>query len=290
MSKQRDDIDPVTGYKTTGHDWNGITELNTPLPRIVIWALVLTFLYSVVTWFLLPAWPYGRDYTRGLWGLDQVERAEAARAPLVAERAEWLQAFAADGFATAAENPALRAVAWPAAARLFADNCALCHGREGQGGPGFPSLRDNDWLWGGQPDEIAQTLRAGINTDHPETHFAAMPAFGRDGILDSTQIAAVADHILALGAGQAEPDSIGAQVFMENCAACHGDDGSGGFLIGAPAFSHGTRIYGGEREAIMASIRNGREGVMPAWDGRLSAAEINLLAAWIADLEPEAAP
>jgi len=290
MSHPRDEIDPVTGYATTGHDWNGITELNTPLPRIVVWALVLTFLYSVLAWVLLPAWPYGRDYTRGLLGLDQVERAEAARAPLVAARADWLHAFAGDDFAAAAENPALRALAWPAAARLFADNCALCHGREAHGGPGFPSLRDGDWLWGGSSEEIAHTLRIGINAEHPETHFAVMPAFGRDRILDGTEIAAVTDHVLALAEGHADPDSPGAQVFSDNCVACHGDDGSGGFLTGAPALSHGRWIYGGDRAAIMASVRNGRQGVMPAWEGRLSEAEINLLAAWIAGLEPEATP
>lgn len=290
MSAQGDEIDPVTGYATTGHDWNGITELNTPLPRIVVWALVLSFLYSVVAWVLLPAWPYGRDYTRGVLGLDQVERAEAARAPLVAARADWLQAFAGDDFVAVAESPALRALAWPAAARLFADNCALCHGREAHGGPGFPSLRDGDWLWGGSPEEIALTLRVGINADHPETHFAIMPAFGRDGVLDGAAITTVIDHVLALTEGRDDPASTGAQIFADNCAACHGDDGGGGLLNGAPALTDGSWIYGGEQAVVMATVRNGREGVMPAWDGRLSRAEINLLATWIASLEAEAAP
>ena len=290
MSGRRDEIDPVTGYATTGHEWNGIRELNTPLPRIVVWTLLLTFLYSVVAWVLLPAWPYGRDYTRGILGLDQLERAEAARAPLVAERADWLNAFARDDFAQAARDPALRARAWPAAARLFEDNCAHCHGREARGGPGFPSLRDGDWLWGGAPEEIALTLRVGINAQHPETHFAAMPAFGRDGILDGAEIAAVTDHVLALAEGRADLDSVGAQVFTDSCAACHGDDGRAGFLNGAPALTDGNWIYGGDRDAVMASIRNGREGVMPAWEGRLTRAEIYLLAAWIAGFEAESAP
>lgn len=285
MNRRDDDIDPVTGYGTTGHDWNGIRELNTPLPRIVVWTLLLTFLYSVVAWVLLPAWPYGQGYTRGLLGLDQVEQAEAARTPLVAARAAWLDAFAEEDFAAAAHDPALRARAWPAAARLFADNCALCHGREAQGGPGFPSLRDGDWLWGGAPEDIALTLRVGINAEHPQTHVAIMPAFGRDGILDSAGIAAVTDHVLALAEGRADPASPGAQIFADSCAACHGDDGAGGLLNGAPALTGGSWIYGGDRATVIASIRNGREGVMPAWEGRLSAAEINLLAAWLASLE-----
>ena len=285
MSRRKDEFDPITGYATTGHDWNGIRELNTPLPRIVVWTLMLTFLYSVVAWVLLPAWPYGRDYTRGLLGLDQIERAEAARAPLLAMRDDWLSEFARVDFGEVAEDPMLRVRAWPAAARLFEDNCSLCHGRDARGGPGFPNLRDGDWLWGGAPEEIAYTMRVGINTEHPETHFGIMPAFGRDGILDRAEIAAVTDHILALAEGHANPGSVGAQVFADNCAACHGDDGGGGLLNGAPALADGNWIYGSDRATVMASVRNGRKGVMPAWEGRLSTAEVNMLAAWLADLE-----
>lgn len=285
MSGREDDVDPVTGYATTGHNWNGIRELNTPLPRIVAWTLAATFLYSMVAWVLLPAWPYGSDYTRGLLGLDQVERAEAARAPLIAARADWMGAFAGPDFAQAASDPALRARAWPAAERLFADYCALCHGREAQGGPGFPSLRDGDWLWGGTPEDIALTLRVGINSNHPETHFALMPAFGRDRLLDGPEIVAVTDHVLALAEGQADADSPGAQVFADNCAACHGDAGAGGLMNGAPKLADDSWIYGGDRASVLASVRNGQEGVMPAWEGRLDAAEINLLAAWLASLE-----
>lgn len=283
MSGPDDDIDPVTGYATTGHDWNGIRELNTPLPRIVVWSLAATVVYSVVAWVLLPTWPVGRAYTAGLLGLNQIERAEAARAPLVAARDAWLAAFAGADFAAAAEDPALRARAWPAAARLFADNCALCHGREAGGGPGFPSLRDGDWPWGAAPPEIAEVLRVGIGTDHPETLMAMMPAFGRDGILTRDEISAVADHVLALAAGRAEgPEAPGARIFAENCAACHGDDGGGGLMNGAPALNDGSWTYGGDRDAVRASIRDGRAGLMPAWEGRLSPAEINLLAAWLA--------
>lgn len=289
MIRRRDDIDPVTGYATTGHDWNGIRELNTPLPRIAVWALVLTFLYSVLAWVLLPAWPVGDDYTRGLLGLDQVERAEAAREALKETRSDWLTRFADQGF-SAATDPELRARAWPAAARLFEDNCAPCHGRDAGGGPGFPNLRDSDWLWGGAPDDIALTLRIGINADHAQTRAATMPAFGRDGILDRDEIAEVVEHVLGLPDESDDPGNAGAVIFADNCAACHGDGGAGGLANGAPALNDDSWIYGGDRQGVLASVRNGREGVMPAWEGRLSQAEINLIAAWVADLNARDTP
>ncbi|MBC7285399.1 cytochrome-c oxidase, cbb3-type subunit III [Hoeflea sp.] len=278
------ETDPVTGYETTGHDWNGIRELNTPFPRIVIWALVLTFAYSVVAWVLLPAWPLGRDYTRGLLGLDQGDMAVKGYQRLAAVRADWLDPFADGDFAALADDAALMARAMPAAARLFADNCAACHGAVGTGGPGFPDLADAAWLWGGDPDTIAETLRVGINSPHPDTRMSQMPAFGRDGMLPPDDIAAVADHVMALSSGKADADSPGATLFADNCAACHGEGGAGGLGIGAPVLADDRWIYGGSRESILTTLKEGRQGVMPTWEDRLSAAEINLLALYVARL------
>lgn len=278
------EIDPVTGYETTGHDWNGIRELNTPFPRIVIWALALAFSYSVIAWVLLPAWPLGRDYTRGLLGLDQREMAVEGYQRLAGVRADWLQPFAADNFTALAADPALMARAMPAAARLFADNCAACHGAAGRGGPGFPNLADAAWLWDGDPEAIAETVRFGINSTHPNTHMSQMPAFGRDGMLPPEDITAVADHVLALSAGKADADSPGSTIFADNCAACHGEGGTGGLGIGAPVLADDRWIYGGSRDAILTTLKRGRQGVMPAWEDRLSAAEINLLALYVARL------
>lgn len=144
-------VDPVTGYDTTGHDWGGITELNTAFPRIVIWALALTFLYSVVTWVLLPAWPIGSDYTRGILGLDQGEQAISRFKALSEDRMSWLDRFKTDDLAELQADEQLMRQAMPAAHRLFADNCAACHGPAGEGGPSYPALNDPTWLWSGIP-------------------------------------------------------------------------------------------------------------------------------------------
>ncbi len=280
----KSDIDPVTGYETTGHDWNGIRELNTPFPRIVIWALVLTFLYSVVAWVLLPAWPIGRDFTRGLLGLDQGEVALAGYERLEEARSDWMAAFANEDIATLQADTALMTRVRPAAARLFADNCAACHGAGGLGGPGFPNLADSAWLWGGTPETIVETLRVGINSAHPDSRFAQMPAFGRDGLLERQDIMAVAEYVVALGRGQADPNSAGAAVFATNCVACHGEEGRGIVDNGAPSLTSNHWIYGGDLQTIVTTLWNGRQGEMPTWEDRLSTGEINMLALYVAGL------
>ncbi|WP_347309707.1 cytochrome-c oxidase, cbb3-type subunit III [Defluviimonas sp. SAOS-178_SWC] len=273
-------VDPVTGYDTTGHDWGGITELNTAFPKIVIWALVLTFLYSVVAWILLPAWPIGRDYTRGLLGLDQGEEAVSGFRALSEERTDWLDRFTTPDFAALQSDPALLEHAMPAAQRLFGDNCAACHGSSGQGGPGFPVLADDYWLWSGDPEEIAVTIRDGINAND-DSRIAEMPSFGW---MDRPERASLADYVAALPAGAVDASGPAAALFTENCAACHGDGGEGGLGIGAPSLTDAATIYGQDAETVFQTISHGRIGVMPAWAGRLSEAEVNLLAVYVAAL------
>lgn len=274
-------IDPVTGYDTTGHDWGGITELNTAFPKIVIWALIVTHVYAVIAWILLPAWPLGRDYTRGLLGLDQgVEAVEGFR-KLSAGRQGWLDRFAAPDLAALQSDAGLMAQAMPVAQRLFADNCAACHGTSAQGGPGFPVLADRYWLWSGDPQEIAVTIRHGINADDADTRIAEMPAFDWMGRPDRE---ALAQYVAALQTGTADAAGPAAALFAENCAACHGDDGGGGLGIGAPSLTDGSVIYGQDPQTVFQTITHGRRGVMPAWTGRLSEAEVNLLAVYVANL------
>lgn len=278
------EVDPATGYETTGHDWNGIRELNTPFPRIVTWAMALAFVYSVVAWVLLPAWPTGRDFTRGVLGLDQQQVAMQGYAALERARDDWMARFATGDLDALAADAALMARAMPAAKRLFADNCAACHGTLGTGGPGFPDLTDANWLWSGSPEAIAETLRVGINSGHADTRISQMPAFGRDGLLPRDAVQAVTDYVLALPGSAADQRSAGAQAFAENCVACHGENGAGGLGIGAPSLAGDRWVYGGDRATILATIHGGRQGVMPAWAGRLNAAEINLLAIYVSRL------
>ncbi len=246
---------------------------------------MLTFVYSVVAWVLLPAWPTGRDYTRGLWGLDQGRMARDGFQAVDAVRQGWLARFADPDFAALASDDPLMAQAMPAAARLFADNCAACHGNAGSGGPGFPALDDADWLWGGAPEAIAETIALGINATD-DNRLAEMPAFDWLAPADRQALAA---HVAALPQGTVPADSPAAALFAENCAACHGDGGTGGLLTGAPSLTDAAVIYGQDEAAILTTLRHGRRGVMPAWSQRLTAAEINLLALYVATL-PQAKP
>lgn len=274
------EVDPVTGHDTTGHDWNGIKELNTPFPKLVIWILVLTFLYSVIAWILLPAWPTGRDYTRGLLGLDQGTVAVTGFREIAAERQGWLDRFDTSDLAALQSDAGLMQQAMPAARRLFDDNCAACHGTSGQGGPGFPVLADSYWLWSGDPTEIALTIRHGINAND-ESRIAEMPAFDW---MSAAERGELADYVAALPEGGAKSDSPAAALFAENCAACHGDGGVGGLGVGAPSLTDASVLYGQDAATVRQTLTHGRVGFMPAWAGRLSEAEINLVALYVADL------
>lgn len=275
------EIDPVTGYDTTGHDWGGIKELNTPFPKIALWALGLTVLYSLISWVLLPAWPLGRVYTPGLLGIDQKSIAVEQFRAIDSGREGWIARFADPDFAALETDSALLATAMPAANRLYLDNCAACHGERGSGGRGFPVLRDNHWLWGGEPETVAETLRVGINANHPDTRWAQMPAFDW---MDRSDRIALAGYVAALPAGTADHDSAAAVLFEENCVACHGEGGAGGEMNGAPALTDRAEIYGQDADTVMETLRKGRQGVMPSWSDRLSDEEINLLALYVVHL------
>lgn len=282
MSDPHDrEVDPLTGYDTTGHDWNGIKELNTPFPKLVIWALALSFLYSVIAWILLPAWPLGRDYTRGLWGLDQGKEAVAGYRSLETGRTVWLDRFANPDFAALHADAGLMAEAMPAARRLFADNCAACHGTEGMGGPGFPVLADDYWLWSGDPKEVATTIRHGINANDPDTRVAEMPAFDW---MDASQRSELAQYVSGLRDGTADPKSPAAGLFADNCTSCHGEGGKGGLGVGAPSLTDKSVIYGQDPATVLQTLRHGRQGEMPDWHVRLSEPQINLLALYVTGL------
>lgn len=277
--------DPVSGYATIGHDWNGIKELNSPVPRIVLWFLAVTHVYAVIAWVLFPTWPLGQTYTRGLLGGDQKTAVAADIAAANAARAEWMMGLATQDYDAIRADPDLMARTTATAAPLFGQNCQVCHGAGGAGGPGFPRLADDIWLWGGTAEEIETTLRYGINSPHPETRFAQMPAFGRDGLLTRPEIAVLTDYVQTLGAGVVPDDpSEGATLFQTNCAGCHGEDARGIDGSGAPDLTDTDWIYGGDAATIRQTLTAGRQGVMPAWEARLTEAEIRMLALYVEGL------
>ena len=288
-----EEIDPVSGHVTTGHEWNGIKELDTAVPRGVLIFLIVTHLFAVIWWFVMPTWPLGTTYTKGLLGTDQRKIVEEKLVQADAARAPWVNAIEKSSFDEILANRQLMQVVMKTGHQLFGDNCAACHGRDGRGGDNYPDLTDHDWIWGGGPERIAETLRVGVNSLNAESRAAQMPSFGRDKMLDQTQVGNVATYVYSLSNPLAStPQTIarieaGRQVFLTNCAACHGEDAKGNQDLGAPNLSDRFWIYGGDFEKIVTTIHGGRQGHMPTWDERLSPAEIKILALYVYSLGVE---
>ena len=282
--------DPVSGRETTGHEWNGIKELDTPVPRGVLMFLIVTHVWAIVWWFLVPSWPLGTTYTKGLLDIDQKTTVEARVLEGQRERANWTTRLESEPYEAILSDENLMNVVRSSGRQLFGDNCAACHGRDGRGRATYPDLTDDDWLWGGEPALIEETLRVGINTVHPETRIAQMPAFGRDQMLDREQVRSVAAYVYSLShPDYSTPDNLdriqaGQEVFATTCAACHGENGEGIRDVGAPNLTDPYWVYGGDLDTIIASVHGGRQGHMPTWDERLTAAEIKTLALYVHDL------
>ncbi len=281
--------DPVTGRTTTGHEWNGIEELDTPVPRVVLFFLAATFLFSVGYWLLMPAWPLGWSYTKGLLGLDQRDIVTRQVQEAAAARAAWTDGIAGADFAAIAADPALMRHVRETGRTLFIDNCAVCHGTGGAGRTGFPDLTVGAWLWGGEPETLAETIRVGINSTHPDTRVSQMLAFGRDGMLEQAAVGDVVAYVRSLSGQQLAAADLprverGKEVFAANCAVCHAADGTGNRELGAPSLTDAHWVYGGDPQSIYASIHAGRQGHMPHWEGRLSPVEIKLLTLYIGTL------
>jgi len=281
--------DPVTGHMTTGHEWNGITELNTPVPRPVYAFLGAAALFAVVYWVLMPAWPTGVGYTKGLLGYDQRSAVTANLQQAARDRAVWTGRIATENFETIQADPALMATVRQTGRALFGDNCAACHGREATGNPGFPNLTTASWLWGGSPEAIAETIRVGINSAHPDSRSSQMPAFGRDGVLPRADIDNVVAYVKGLSdpaaaRGEAQAVAAGQKVFATTCAACHGEDATGIADLGVPNLADTVWIYGGDPETIFKTVWGGRQGHMPTWEGRLTPVERKILALYVFDL------
>ena len=278
------EVDTVTGTETTGHEWDGIRELNTPLPKWWLYVFYATILWSIVYCFFYPAWPSLSGYTRGILGYSSRENFNERMAALDAERSVWRERIANTPIDDIGKDPDLLTIAIAGGRTIFANNCAPCHGTNAVGRPGgYPALVDDDWLWGGSLDAIQTTIVHGIrNTTDPDARVSQMPAYG-DGVLDRGQIAAVAQHVLFLG-GRGADNADGAALFADNCAACHGEQGKGNHELGAPDLTDQIWLYGDDKDAIMQQISRPRQGVMPAWQGRLSDTEIKQAAIYVHSL------
>lgn len=280
--------DPHSGHKLTGHEWNGITELNTPVPRAVYFFLIIAVAFSLVYWVLMPAWPVGTTYTKGVLGVDQRTTVAALLKRAALDRETWTRRIEAESYQKIQADPQLMAIVRETGHRLFGDNCAACHGIDARGQQGFPNLTTTSWLWGGDPQTIAETIRVGINSAHPDSRVSQMPAFGRDQMLPQADIEKVVPYVLSLSghAPAGTPAAMltaGKAVFATNCAVCHGDAGQGKTEVGAPNLTDKFWIYGGDLETVFTTVWGGRQGHMPTWDGRLSALERKILALYLVD-------
>lgn len=279
--------DDHSGYLTTGHEWNGIKELNTPVPRLVYAALILTTLFAIGYWLLMPAFPLGSTYTKGLLGASDRTAVSEAVARAQADRSAWADQLASKSFAEVEADPKLLAKVREAGRALFGDNCSVCHGREAKGNLGFPNLTTAAWLWGGSPEAIAETIRVGINSTHPNSRNSQMPGFGRDGILKRDEMENAVAYVLSLSRPTtAPPDRIaaGKAVFAANCASCHGPEAKGNPEVGAPDLTDANWTHGSDENALYTVVWGGLQGHMPSWEGRLSPLDRKLLAFYLADL------
>jgi cytochrome c oxidase cbb3-type subunit 3 len=284
VAEEHQEIDRLTGTATTGHEWDGIHELNTPLPRWWLWTFYACIAWAVVYWVIYPAWPLLTSATQGTFGWHARSAVVTDLDELKALRGPMMDKLASTPVAQIVNDPQLVEFARAQGRVAFADNCAPCHGAGGGGAKGYPNLNDDDWLWGGKIAEIEQTIRHGARSGDEKAHQGNMPAFGRDGILKPAQISAVADFVRSLSGLPTEKSADlaqGKKVFADNCALCHGADGKGNRELGAPNLTDKIWLYGSDKETIVQGIFNGRGGTMPAWEGRLSEPIIKSLVVYV---------
>lgn len=269
---------------TTGHSWDGIEEFNNPLPRWWLWTFYATIIWSIGYMIAYPAWPLITGATPGVLGAStradvaaEITRYEEANAPIEAK-------LVATDLNAIASDPELVNYTMNAGGAVFRTWCAQCHGSGAAGNVGYPNLLDNDWLWGGTIEDIHTTISHGIrNTTDADARYSEMPKFGADGLLEPAQIDQVVQYVLQIS-GQDHDAALateGATVFADNCVACHGEDGKGDRMQGAPNLTDAIWLYGGTQAAITETVTNARFGVMPSWQGRLSEADIRAVAAWV---------
>jgi cytochrome c oxidase cbb3-type subunit 3 len=277
------EIDGPTGVETTGHEWDGIRELDNPLPRWWLWTWYACIAVAVVYWILMPAWPGLHGYTKGI--LHQSDRVKVVHdlVKLQALRGAEGARLKTASLEDIERDPKLQAYAMAQGQALFGDNCASCHGQGGTGGKGYPNLRDDVWLWGGSLEQIQHTITFGMRTGEPGAATTQMPAFGRDQMLKDSQIDDLTEYVVALSHRPANTAAVtrATQLFADQCAACHGPQGKGDQTRGVPNLTDNEWLYGPRREDIRDQIVNGRGGVMPTWGKRFAPETVKALTVYI---------
>jgi cytochrome c oxidase cbb3-type subunit 3 len=283
----KDKKDQNNQVPTTGHSWDGIEEFDNPMPRWWLWTFYACIVWAIGYSIAYPAWPMISKATPGLLGFS-------TRAEVVKDIAEVEQSLAQINATLAnaelteiSADPELLRYAKNKGAAVFRTWCAQCHGSGAAGvqANGYPNLLDNDWLWGGTMEDIHLTITHGIrNTSDDDARFSEMPSFGE--ILEKEEISQVANYVMSLTGDPQDIDQVaaGETVFLDNCAACHADDGTGDRYQGAPNLTDAIWLYGDGYDNIVAQVSKARNGVMPNWNTRLDEAEIRAVAAYVHSL------
>ncbi|MGX8009997.1 cytochrome-c oxidase, cbb3-type subunit III [Mesorhizobium sp. ORM8.1] len=278
-------IDDVSGISTTGHEWDGIRELNNPLPRWWVITFYVTIAWAAAYTIAYPAWPMLSSATKGVLGYSSRNEVKNELAAAETAKVKFVNAIQDKTVSEIAADDALREFAVAAGAATFKVNCVQCHGSGAQGSKGFPNLNDDDWLWGGKADQIQQTIMHGIRfAADPDTRMSEMSAFA--DVITPDQIAQVSAYVASLS-GKVKDESLigpGAKVFADSCAACHGADAKGNREFGAPKLTDAIWLYGAGETAIAEQVRSPKHGVMPAWLGRLGDTKVKELAVYVHSL------
>lgn len=284
-------VDPHSGVETTDHSWDGIRELNNPLPRwwLIVWYISIG--WAIIYMILMPAIPglpfTGQTNTPGLRGHSDRTLVDEAVAKLDSARQAQGQALLKATLEEIQTDRNLQQFALAMGESQFGDNCATCHGSGGRGAKGYPSLADDIWLWDGTLDGIETTIRHGIRHEPDlDTRFSAMPRFGRDELLTNAEINDLVEHVLALGGKEHDYAAAGrgGVTFGNLCASCHGTTGTGDRSQGAPNLTDNEWLFGGEPGDIRNSIYNARNAHMPGWEDRLDDATIKAISVYVHSL------
>jgi cytochrome c oxidase cbb3-type subunit 3 len=278
-------VDAATGKTTTGHEWDGIQELNTPLPRWWLYTFYACIVWAVFYWILFPAWPLIGGHTRGLLGWTSRGAVNSELAELRDARSSMNARLAAASLTEIRNDPQLLSFARAEGAAVFSNNCAPCHGAGAQGSKGYPNLNADRWIWGGTLEQLHTTITHGARwAADPDTRAGVMPSFGRDGLLNQAEISTIADYVRTLSGNAPEQGADlvkGKQLFIDNCSLCHGEDGKGNIEVGAPNLTTKVWLYGSAKADIVNRINIGGGGVMPAWGLRLDPTTIKAVTVYV---------
>lgn len=281
--------DSVSGQYTTGHEWDGIKELNTPLPKWWVYVFWATVIWSIAYWIAMPAWPTISDYSRGVLGYSSRADLDSELKAQKAARGKYEAKIATLSVDDIVQDKDLRTFAMAGGKVLFGENCSACHGAGGVGVAGaYPSLADDEWIWGGTLADIKQTITHGVRNENADSRQSVMPNFGGDGLLTKEQIDQVADYVVSLSAKAPAAGSPGEAVFNEQCVVCHQEGGVGSKEVGAPALNNNLWLYKGSKEAVKQVVVNQvtspKHGSMPDWAARLDDTSLKLLTVYVHSL------